>query len=53
MFLPYFIAILLGFASPATSNSNNTNNDTSTYDDGTETPPEDNGGETGHAPIKK
>lgn len=53
MFLPYFIAILLGFANPSATNSNETNNGISTYNDGPETPPEDTGGETGHMPIKK
>ena len=53
MFLPLFIAILLGLVSPSASNSNNSNNSMSTYDDGPQTPPSDNGGETGHIPIKK
>ena len=52
MFLPLFIAILLGLASPLASNSNNSIS-TSTYNDVPETPPSDNGGETGHVPIKK
>lgn len=63
MFLPIFIAILLGLVSPANTNTNNCNGNTtlSTYDSGTngdedpddDTPPSDGtGGETGQNPPR-
>jgi len=64
MFLPYFIAILLGWACPSDTNMNCASNSTTTVsttgtpDGGGETPPppapgDDTGGELGHFPPKK
>ncbi|MCZ4245266.1 hypothetical protein [Pedobacter punctiformis] len=64
MFLPLFIAILLGLATPSNTNhSGNCNGTTTTVttadstegdpsDPGDTDPGEDTGGETGHTPIK-
>ncbi len=61
MFLPYFIAILLGFINPSNKNhscangttvSINATNPDDPNDPGTTPPGDDTGGETGHTPIR-
>jgi len=58
MFLPYFIALFLGFVNPSntsctggtTTTVNATNNEAG--DPGDQPPGDDTGGETGHLPIR-
>lgn len=63
MFIPYFIAILLGLVNPSNTNHSGNCNGTTTVsatnspdgdptDPGDNPPGDDTGGETGHNPIK-
>ena len=60
MFLPLFIAILLGLVNPSASNTQSTNNTTTVSVNGDENPDpgdnppgDDTGGESAHIPPKK
>ncbi|WP_158542233.1 hypothetical protein [Pedobacter chinensis] len=60
MFLPLFIAILLGLVNPSTTNTHcasstttvNVNGDPGDEDPGNEDPGDDTGGEQGHIPPR-